>query len=339
MNWSQVGYVSEPINDQYIKLTHVLCSHSFTRHKSSILNPELCDYCFETKSVSQDKVALREWISSIIDHEIIYQDKSILKNGFEIDILIPRLKLGIEYNGLYWHSEEIGKSKWYHSTKHNKCAEQGIRLIQIFEDEWLYKQNIVKTRLRHILKLNQQPSKISARKCIVESIQSSVAKLFYEKYHIQGRGTGTVAYALIYQNDIVAVMDFAPLSRAKGQRAKDGNWELTRFSVNGHIPGAAGKLFSAFIKSHDPESIISYSDCRWNTGTVYERLGFIKQGTTTPNYWYIEGNKRHHRYKYRKDQLIKEGFDFNKTEREIMQERGFKRIWDCGHDKWIWSRK
>lgn len=38
---------------------------------------------------------------------------------------------------------------------------------------------------------------------------------------------------------------------------------------------------------------------------------------------------------YRKDKLVKEGFNDNKTEIEIMYSRGYYRIFDCGSRKWV----
>jgi hypothetical protein len=337
--WEAFGY-SIQHHGENITVTHNACGSQYQRNRYSIINPQACTKCFDTQSVSSAEMEIRSWLESVLSHDMIYQDRSLLSNGFEIDILIPELKIAIEYNGLYWHSEEAGKSQWYHATKHNKCAEAGIRLIQIFEDEWLYKKSIVKDRLIHILKLSNVTDRIFARDCKIVEITPADAKKWHENHHIQGRGTGTIAYALKKDGNIKAVMDFARPSRAKGYKgAANGIWELTRFSVEGSIPGAASRLFKAFIRNHDPVEVISYSDRRWNTGTLYEKLGFERKGTTLPNYWYVSGDKRYHRYKFRKDQLIKEGFDPTKTEKEIMKDRKYKRIWDCGNDKWVWSKK
>jgi hypothetical protein len=337
--WNNLGYnVEQHTPEHYIKLTCNKCNNIVVRNKDSNINPFVCVNCFPKKSVSEAELELYNWVSCNLNLKIIPQDKSILSNGFEIDIYIPDLSLGIEYNGLYWHSEKVGKNKWYHVTKHNKCLEKNVRLIQIFEDEWIYKKEIVKSRLLHIFNISNNLDKIYARKCTIEKISSTIAKEFHELYHIQGRGSGTIAYGLKYNNNLIAVMDFAKLSISKGQEHIENHWELTRFSVIGHIPGAASKLFKKFIDEYNPESIISYSDLRWNTGNVYLKLGFINSGNTTPNYWYIQGDKRYHRFKFRKDQLVKDGYDENLTEALIMEERGFSRIWDCGHTKWIWTK-
>jgi hypothetical protein len=43
----------------------------------------------------------------------------------------------------------------------------------------------------------------------------------------------------------------------------------------------------------------------------------------------------YHRFNFAKHNLIKCGFDPLKTEKEIMDERGFLRIWDCGSRTWV----
>ena len=40
----------------------------------------------------------------------------------------------------------------------------------------------------------------------------------------------------------------------------------------------------------------------------------------------------------KKDKLVKEGFDSLKTESEIMSERGYLRIYDCGKKKFVLER-
>ena len=74
--------------------------------------------------------------------------------------------------------------------------------------------------------------------------------------------------------------------------------------------------------------------------TVYFKNNFTFISKTTPSYWYFKSStmvKRHHRFNFRKSKLISEGFDPNKTEWEIMQERGFDRIWDCGTMKFSYN--
>ena len=53
----------------------------------------------------------------------------------ELDIYIPDLKLAIEYNGTYYHSDLAQCPKDYHLKKSLLCRDLGIRLIHIYEFE------------------------------------------------------------------------------------------------------------------------------------------------------------------------------------------------------------
>jgi hypothetical protein len=120
-------------------------------------------------------------------------------------------------------------------------------------------------------------------------------------------------------------------------------WELSRFATNfnAKYPGLASKMYKYFINKYIPNKIISYSDIRWNTGKLYENLGFKFQYNSAPNYWYINQNfQRQHRFGFRKSVLNKLLEDFNPeiTEYENMLNNGYDRIWDCGNSKWEWGK-
>ena len=132
-------------------------------------------------------------------------------------------------------------------------------------------------------------------------------------------------------------MTFEKLRKSLGNRnLSNDRYHLNRFcnKINTNVIGGASKLLKYFIRNYSPELIISYADRRYSNGNLYEKLGFERIGESRPNYWYIKGQKRHYRFKFRKDILIKEGFDSNLTEREIMLERGYLRIYDCGNIKY-----
>ena len=99
--------------------------------------------------------------------------------------------------------------------------------------------------------------------------------------------------------------------------------------------GGGSRLLSRFIKDYNPEHIISYSDNRWNTGKFYENIGFTYVKETEPNYWYIDQHMNlHYRFSFRKSE-IKTEENKDLSEWEIMQSKGYYRIWDCGSSKFI----
>lgn len=267
--------------------------------------------------------------------EVLVNRRTLL-DGLEIDLFCPKENLGIEICGLYWHSS-LFKKQNDHLIKLQKANNSNITLLTIFEDEWLHKKEIVKERIRYKLKLS--PRVTSARKCLIKKTDISTVRDFLDKNHLQGSHNSGIYYAAYYKDDIVAVMTFSKLRRVLGRKSSHNSWEMTRFSSKGSIPGIGGKLLARFIKDTNPEKIISYSDLRWGEGELYKKLGFSKIRHSKPNYFYMNDFKsRLHRYNFRKDILVKEGYDPSLTEAQIMEYRGFHKIWDCGTSVWEWSR-
>jgi len=269
----------------------------------------------------------------------IFRDRTQLP-GSELDFYFPQYNLAIEINGLYWHSEKNILDKKYHLKKTEEAIKRNIRLIQIFEDELYEKMPIVISRIKHSLKLKTY--KVYARKCQITKVDLNLKRNFLNKNHIQGDIFSKHNYGLYYKNRLVALMCFHDLRRVTGNDSKENNYELTRYCTlkNFKIIGGAGKLLSHFVKTHNPESILSYADRRWSDGNVYEKLGFVFQGFTSINYWYTKNYKeRKHRFQFQKH-LLKEKlktFDPNLSEYENMMNNGYTRIWDCGHGKYIFQ--
>lgn len=120
-------------------------------------------------------------------------------------------------------------------------------------------------------------------------------------------------------------------------RFNENEFELLRFcnKLFTNVVGGASRLLSHFKKMHpEIQEIVSYADRRWSRGQLYEKLGFKKEYVTDPNYYYIVDRKRKNRMLFQKHKLVADGADPNKTEREIMKEKGFKRIYDCGSIKY-----
>jgi len=288
-----------------------------------------CKYCQGKSTTSKSEYEIFKFIKSIYKNKILKNNRKLLY-PFELDIVIPEKKLAIEYCGLYWHSE-IKKDKNYHINKLNKCNEFGYRLITIFEDEWIHKQDIVKNRLKYFLNLNTE--KIYARKCEIKEISIEEARNFINKYHIQGYQGSNIKLGAFYDNKLIAVMTFSSPSLAKGKVNKNNyTYEISRFCMSINTIGIASKFIKYFQNNYEWNEIYSYADRRWSEGNLYEKIGMLFIKNTQPNYWYFKGTKRHHRFEFRKSMLKNklEIFDSNLTEYKNMLNNGWNRIWDCG---------
>lgn len=266
------------------------------------------------------------------------QSNRDILEGREIDIYVPEQHIGIECDGLRWHNE-THKPKNYHLEKTKACEEKGVRLIHIFEDEWVDNSEIWKSMLRNMF--GRIENRIYARNCEVREVNAREKRRFLKHNHIQGNAQSRYNYGLFHDGELVSLMTFGNPRINMGGMKKDGSYELVRFcnKINTNVVGGAGKLFSHFVREHNPSEIVSYSDKRWATGKLYAILGFENVHDSKPNYFYVNNLTRENRFKYRKSVLINEGYDKDKTEHEIMFERGIYRIYDCGTKVWKWKKQ
>lgn len=284
-----------------------------------------CPNCGHT--VSKGEKELSDFIKGL-GFDIVRNDRNLI-SPYEIDILVPELKIGIEYNGLRWHSELFESQKMM-LEKTELCEKIQYRMIHIFEDEWFKNKDVVKSMLRHIFKKDER--KIYARQCDIKDITPRTCGDFIEKNHLQGNAGASFHYGLFLKNELVAVMTFSKNRSNIGRRNEEGAYELLRFCVKTgtSVIGGASKLLKHFVRTEHPKKIITYADRRWSQGKLYDSLGFTFVRNSKPGYFYVVGKKRENRFKYRKDRLVAEGYDPSKSEHEIMMERGIYRIYDCG---------
>lgn len=309
------------------------CGRIF-KHNIHSTNPR-CTECFPLSSSMQEK-ELASFIRSIYDGEIEENNRSII-SPYEIDILLKGI--AIEYNGIYWHSEESGgKDSGYHIDKYNMIKDRKLYPIFIFEDEWLFKKDIVKSIIKN--KLGIVNSKIYARKCSILELSNSEIKTFYEKNHIQGFVFSSINLALLYENEIVSVLSFG-----KPRFTKQYDYEITRFAnlLETSVVGGFSKLFKYFVRNYEFNNIITYSDKRFFSGDVYLKNGFDQLEDTPPSYYYFNKREmiRYNRVKFQKHKLkgLLKIFDENLTEHENMYNNNYLRIWDCGNYKFEFTRK
>jgi len=265
--------------------------------------------------------------------------------GKEIDILIEDKKIGIEFDGLKFHTEWFGnKPHNYHLNKTIECAKKGYGLIHIFEDEYVKHKDIVYSKIRHILHINDNNViRIGGRQCVIREIKKHEAEIFLNKYHIQGFSSASIYIGAYYGDVLVAVMLF------KKGNIRNPSWELTRFATdyNYICAGIGGKLFAYFVKTYNPSEIVSFADRRWTvdySNNLYTKLGFKFDRMTPPDYTYynerVDRYKRIHKLYFNKKKLSRKySFPMTMTETEMAKELGYDRIWNCGLIRYVWRKE
>lgn len=325
-----VGY-----KDSIFTIKHNDCGEKFEITKALLYTrlKNTSIICLECNPVDIYKSSFENEVGSFLNTLGVNVEKGNRKllNGLELDYILADFNIAIECNGVYWHNE-LFKGNNYHINKTKTCKELGYELLHIWEDDWKFKKDIIKSILKY--RLGIVDKKIYARKCILKEVNTKNYKEFLNNNHIQGYASSSINLGLYYNDELVSLMTFG-WRRTNGKK----EYELIRFcnKINTIVIGSASKLFKYFLSNYDYNQIISYADISLFNGNLYKTLGFKFSNLSKPNYhWVIDGIRKH-RYNYSKRKLIKGGYNPNKTEVEIMNERGYYRVFSTGQEKYIFN--
>ena len=89
-----------------------------------------CPICAASKSTSFPEQAIYYYLKQLDSQT---QNRSVIDEKYELDIYLPHLNTGIEYDGYYYHRGEKVKERDARKTKF--FSKKGIRLIRIIEDQ------------------------------------------------------------------------------------------------------------------------------------------------------------------------------------------------------------
>lgn len=329
-----LGVSDDPI---YTILVNRGCSHLIS-HRFSKMETEVYDY-----------------ILSLDPDILVKRNDRIVIKPYEIDIYLPDYKLGIECNPSCTHNSTRStyadnevKSPTYHQHKSMLAHKSGIFLFHIFGYEWEKRPDIIKSMIRNLLHKNQ--NKIYGRNTVVKELSAADCRTFLNANHRQGNTDASVRLGLYDKsNELVSVMTFNHLRNTIGRSktTNDLDWELSRFcnKCNTTICGAASKLFKYFLTHYEYHKIISFSDVAHTQGSLYQTLGFRQLHMSAPSYVWtnIQDTIVYNRVSCQKHNLPKLFDDPNldikhQTERQIMESKGFVRVFDSGVIRWEYNK-
>lgn len=274
-----------------------------------------------------------EFIRNLGINNIIKNSRKILPNNLELDIYIPDNKLAIEFNGTYWHSNQIKEDKEYHFKKSYECEKSGIRLIHIYQYQW--EDNNKREILKSIIKnaLNKNTNIVYARKCEIKELKTKDVIGFSNKNSLHAHRVASIYLGLFYNNELVELMSFG---KAFFSRDNSINYECIRSitKLNTTVIGGMNKLFKYFINKYNPNKILYYVDYNTHVGNSMSKLGFkfisySKYGTINISNC--------------KETIDKYGYVFNrkpqkhKEIQKYINEGKILTIYDAGVKKYIWS--
>jgi ribosomal protein S9 len=310
--------VSEPFRAQCR-----LCGSEYFPRWSGIRDGISLTCGCSTTRVSSGQYAIHDFIQNElgVKAELEYQIGDLV-----YDIWVPEKNLVIEYNGLRWHSKKDSKkrdiAKYRNAIRHDKD------FVMFFEDEWENTSDKVKQFLANKLTQNH-PESLRPSKVSIESIDWRKADPLYESYHYIGKSRAPINYGVFKGDELIGCCSFK-----RPTRQSSHDWELVRMVMNPkfRVHGIWNKILQKFCTEHCPNSIVSFSDNRLFPGKVYELMGFRLEQNLRPDYYWVKSEKRHHKSALRK---TKEEKNTGKTEVELRESQGYRRIWDLGKKSWV----
>ena len=267
-----------------------------------------------TNHAQLEVAAFVESLGVRVEHE----NQDVL-GGLHIDIWAPDQRVGVEYHGTYWHTEDRAGNK--HWEKYERAQAAGVRLVQVFDWEWAQRRGAVENRLRALFGIGES---LGARQCDLRQVRWGEASAFFDQAHTQRRGsTPQVTYGLYAGERLVACMSFG------GNRYGKAEWELLRYASSGRVQGGFSRLLAAFVKEHRPKSVLSYCDRRWGDGSVYARNGFTLEAVSK-DYWYTD-RRGVERFTRHAAQQRPQG----QSEREWAEAMGYRKVLGAGVQRWV----
>lgn len=316
-----------------------------------------CPACASINFASKGEGELANAIQILLGEDITIQRhvRKIPKIS-ELDIYIPEKQVAVEFNGIYWHSDEFKTTK-YHLEKSTQVTKRGIHLIHVWEDDWRERRDTVVRALAHRLGATERLNKpgallvtdesltqrYGARTLVTEVISQEESAEFLNSNHIQGRTYGTLHTGLRDKDGILRAVFVA---KRIGNAGHEGSWRIERYATRGIVPGGFTKLMKfteVQIHEQDLGSItkwVTFSDAALSDGGLYRNYGFTEDGFVPPDYMYVINGDRVHKFNYRlkrfrDDPRLK--FEEGLSESELAKLNGLSRIWDAGKVRWVKS--
>ena len=315
-----IGDIENYKNDK-TTLIHVRCKRcggEFHRNVRSLQHGK-CNVCYPQGSIAQAQIT--EFIKSL-GLEVKSCDRTVI-NPLELDIFVPSHNFAIEFNGLYWHSEQF-KSSDYHNNKSILAARHGISLFHVFEDEWSDKREIIESMIRQ--RLGMSITNIDATNCHIVEVSPEDRTLFFENNHIDDDTNASMAFGLTHENSLVACISL----RKPFHKKYSESLEVARFctSIDTSVVGGLNRLSETalnYVKENGYKNIITNVDTRFGSCDSYENAKFKFIYETAPRFWWTDSDVRYNQFKFRADAKN------NLTESQVASLNGVIKIWGCSN--------
>lgn len=222
------------------------------------------------------------------------------------------------------------------SVKLRHDAEQnGVQVIQLWEDIWISRPEQVLSRIKSVLGLNRR---VHGRKTKIVPLKQEIANDFFNKYHLQGTAGCKYRFGLELDDELLAVAGFSA-KRPMNHTEDYNSVELIRFAtIDGvTVTGGLSKLIRHFVAAEQPDDIMSYADQDWSDGKGYTRLGFTLVGKTPPLQVLLQKDTLERRFPHRLPMALQQDIQaMDEQERRLyLQKLNYTPVFNTGNLKYL----
>lgn len=225
----------------------------------------------------------------------------------------------------------------YFQEKSLEYAAQGIQLIHLWQDCWVARQEIVRSR---IAALSGSGVRIHARQTKVRRIAKNDANVFLAANHLQGAVNARYHYGLYYGGQLVAAASFSAGRTVTRNGASVRSFELLRYAslLHHRVVGGLGKLLARFIEEANPDDVMTYADLDWGAGKGYQALNFRQTAVTPPQTFRIHPAEMIRYYPHRLPQHLTDNFQQQNmcaNMSDYLENTGYLKIYNAGNLKYL----
>ena len=238
----------------------------------------LCPICNPERNT---ETSIESIIKSILNKnniEYIQHNRTII-HPRELDFYLPKYNIGIECNGIYWHSGINGKKRM--QIKYNLAEKNNIKLLTFWEDDIRNNIETIESIIKEHCKLNDIPLSINN---VFKVIDYTVVNDFINKNSLsitKNINNSTINIGLFNKSELIAIGSFMPNGT--------DNYIFSYYVKNGISNIIVKNIVQYFKNNFQFKSLIAYSDNEIVNDEIFLNCGFnfilnIKSSYTYYNY-------------------------------------------------------
>lgn len=244
--------------------------------------------------------------AAIPDEGITPTARSVVKNR-ELDMYVPGRRIAIEANGVYWHTEKFGKTERYHANKAEACADQGINLITIWEDDWKTRRPAAEAYLLAQFQ-DRDPGTLHLDNITLDEANTYLAGKTLEAPVAQNTSKSCpfIAVGAHESDELVAVVVY--------RKTQERALRIDRYAADGASPrylDAFTTYLEAMVTGYD--HILYDDNAERSQRVTFQANGFAVRNKSNPRYTLVKGSTR-----YAPDAP------------EVNDGGQYEKAWDCG---------